>query len=367
MKHTTMGCVMRLSVMLSVVGIVTDDAVAQEICGLSNVQYNRMHSGGFESGAQAQEAAATELPIKRAAIDAQRRKPIDLGKPMGYAAKIAQGTAPTVAITVPISGASLAGRSFEVRGTFTGPVNTGVTVNGSPALTFGNQWVSLPLRPPVGAFEISVVATTFDALTASATRAISVGDAAPEVELLPKQAANIAPATMGFALRIASGVVVGDVEVDFNGDGNDDYSGPAAAMPETFTYTAPGLYTAKLHTMTVSGPVTSERSVLIADVVVQRQRACAVYGALRVALAANDLEASLNTMVEYKREAMRPFFTALGNNRPVFATRLGIIANGVIGVDNATLTTLRMEGGQPIGYPLTIASDVTGVWRIVAF
>ena len=113
--------------------------------------------------------------------------------------------------------------------------------------------------------------------------------------------------------------------------------------------------------------VSAEATLVIADVIVQRERACAVYGELRTALAANDLEASLRAFTTHQQEALRPFFTSLGSNRPVFATRLGTIANGVIGLDSAKFRTLRIEAGLPVLYPLEVAASDDGVWRVISF
>jgi len=345
--------------------------MAQEVCGLASVQYNRMHSDGFESsaGSTAASVAGAVTGKNEESVVEPRARPItsaDLGKPLGYAAKIALGVAPSIAISFPTEGASLPSRTFEIRGTFTGPVNTGVAVNGSPARTFGNQWVAAPIRPAAGPFTITVVATAFDGLTANASRNVSVGNDAPKIELLAKQPGNIAPAVIGFGLRFG-GVVFGNVQIDFNGDSVNDYDGPLAGIPTSYTYAVAGVYTARANVVVDGAATTSETSVVMVDVVGQRERACAVYGELRTALAANNLEASLQAFTTHQQEALRPFFTALGSNRAVFSTRLGTIANGVIGLDGAELTTLRIEAGLPVGYPLGVAAGSDGVWRITSF
>ena len=290
----------------------------------------------------------------------------ELGKPMGYAPKIIQGVAPTVAITNPGNAVTTPGRRFEIRGTFTGPINTGVTVNGSPARTYGTQWVATPIRPPAGPFTIDVIAKTFDGLTAMASRNITVGDTAPAIELIAKQPGNIAPAKIGFTLRFG-GVVSGNVQIDFNGDSISDYDGPLEALPNSYTYPTAGFYIVQVTATVDSILSTAQAIVVIADVIVQRERACAVYGALRNALAANDLEASVHVFTTQQQEALRPFFTALGSNRAVFATRLGTIANGAIGMDGAKLRVLRLEAGVPVLYPLEVGMGEDGVWRLVSF
>ncbi len=369
---------------------------AQEICGLESVQYDRIDSNGIESSAGSAAANVAAIEVEGNAVtdgsaQVPPREPTDLGKPIGYAPKMVKGRVPTITIVSPSEGAVLPSGTFEFRGTFTGPINTGVSVNGSPARAFGNQWVAMLFYPTAGPFEVTAVATTFDGLTATTSRSIAVADGAPVLSLRSNQPGNIAPASIGFGVRVR-GSIVGNVQIDFDGDGDSDYDGPLSEAPKNYTYTSPGFYTVRAtavvgaeiekptrlqRQLPSADPVpkaigegiasSSEITIVIADVVVQRERACAVYGALRAALAANDLEASLLTLTSHHREAMRPFFTALGNNRPVFATRLGTIANGVIGLDSAQLTTLRIEKGSPIGTQLGVAADIDGVWRISSF
>ncbi|MGE3105509.1 MAG: hypothetical protein AB7K14_09705 [Lysobacterales bacterium] len=367
MRHRVEHVLLRLLLAAMIGLLLATPSSAQEICGLSSVQFDALLGDGFESLAtpNAAASAVTAVPPGRGKAGALGR--VDLGRPLGHAARIQAGVAPTILILSPAAGASLPGRAFEVRGTFTGPLNTGITVNGVAARTFGNQWVSTGLRPPAGSFDIDAVAHTFDGQTASAARSLTLGNAEPPLELRAASPGNLAPATIGFNLRFPAGAVVSSVQIDFDDDGSNDYSGPLAGAPSGFFYANPGLYTARAEAVVDGNPAASEASVVIADVVANRLRACAVYGELRASLTANDLEATLATFIPHQREALRPFFTTLGDNRPVFATRLGTIANGYIGVDGANLRTLRIEAGQPVAYPFEVAADPEGVWRINSF
>ncbi len=64
MKHMILGSALRLPVVLAILGFATIDATAQEICGLASVQYNLMHSDGFE-GQQAVNAASHSQAVRK--------------------------------------------------------------------------------------------------------------------------------------------------------------------------------------------------------------------------------------------------------------------------------------------------------------
>ncbi|MDZ4813071.1 MAG: hypothetical protein SGI99_10725 [Pseudomonadota bacterium] len=370
LPNSSLSRFVRVSLAVAISAFAMLPVSAQEICGLASVQYNLMHSDGFESSSGTTAASiATTVGVSaapEAKAESWPQASISLGRPLGYAPRIVKGVAPTITFVSPSDGATLPGRTFEIRGTFTGPINTGVSINGSPARTFGTQWVAMPIRPPAGPFVITAVATAYDGMTANASRNVTVGNTVPLIELLPKQPGNIAPAVIGFTLRFG-GVVTGNVQIDFNGDSVNEYDGPQSGVPSSYTYATPGVYTARAQAIVETLSVSSEANLVIADVIVQRERACAVYGALRTALAAGELEASLQAFTNHQQEALRPFFTSLGINRSVFATRLGTIANGLIGLDSAKLRTLRIEAGLPVAYPLEIAASEDGVWRIASF
>lgn len=285
------------------------------------------------------------------------------------APKIQLGVAPTVSITAPTEGATLPNRRLQVRGTYTGPANTGISVNGAPAYAQNGNFISAVLTLPAGGTAIEVKATTFDNLTATATRNVSATDALPSVELVSSQPAQFAGKKMAFSLGNPTGLTIDQVSIDFNGDSVNEYSGPPANAPKSFTYAAPGIYRTHISASTSnpSGNYSEDRYVSVFELSQQRQLVCAVYGAFRDALTSNDLNATLGVFPANRREVLTPFFTALGNNKPVFATRLGTLAQGTIGFDTAEVTALSIEGGEPIGYSVRFARDANGVWRLDDF
>ncbi len=76
-------------------------------------------------------------------------------------------------------GATVNGAGIQVIGTFEGPPNTGITVNGMVAQLFGNQFIvnNVPLTPGVNT--LTVIATTLDGTTTTKTLTVNSNSAGP--------------------------------------------------------------------------------------------------------------------------------------------------------------------------------------------
>lgn len=332
---------------------------AQEICGLQSVAYNNPAKNGFEVLLlAAQQSASAPKPH-----DATKAT-LNLGPPAGFA-PIPSGGTPTITITQPASGA-ISGRKLQMFGMITGPVNTGVMVNGFPAHVQGNQFVTPILTlPATGTTTLTATATTLDGATASASLDVTAGTE-NGIRLMSAKVAEFSNRPVDFSVTINPSVVVTQITVDFNGDGVAEFTGTDPSLiPAFYTYPQPGIYTAELRvTQAVGQPLISKVTVAAIDIVELRTRACSVYGALRARLTANDVPAAIRVFPEENRARYEVMFNALGSNRPIFASRLGTIATGILTLQDANLSVITTENGQPRAYSVRFAQANDGVWRI---
>jgi PKD repeat protein len=336
---------------------------AQEICGLQNAVYPQMLKDGFENVGTP--AAITFAPAVKTS------KVITLGPALTMAPVPNGSTPPTISISEPLSGAVIEGRRVQVRGTYTGPAGTGVSVNGLPAILQGNQFVIREMILPLGATMLDAKATTIGGLTATATRAVSANSNVPSVQWRANKLAEFTSVGVDFQTTIAASILVQSISVDFNGDGTPEFSGSnPSLLPSHFDYVAPGVYTAKLTVVTQapsSQTITATQIIAVVDLAAYRTRICSTYGYLRDRLNASDVSGALLAFPTDRRSSYQPFFNALGTNRPAMAARLGTIANGTLTFNSAKLMVVRINGAQVQGYPLQITQSNDGVWRIDQF
>ena len=337
---------------------------AQEICGLQLAKYDLpappepIFRNGFENVL----AFQAEVPVSTiSALEPARGT--GLGPALTTVMPPALGITPTITVSSPTAGAAIA-RTVQVQGTWTGPVNTGITVFGVAATIIGNQFVSEPLQIAPGNTEITVRAKTLDGLSAAQTLTVAV-TAAPAQDFGIALSSRVGFAPFRLKPRIAVQGITGvqSIAIDFNGDGANDYTGSVANIP-IYTYSNPGVYRMRVVLDTAAQSFTRFRTLAVPGVPETRAQACAVLAHLRARLTVNDSAGALKAIAQPLRGPMEALFTELGANRPAFAARLGTIANGIFTPVNAELMLVNEVGADLQGTPIHLTRGADGIWRI---
>ena len=319
-----------------------------EICGIVGSTDN-LFADGFESGG----ATIAVLRTSRSVT------------------KGVSGTGtPTITIVFPAAGQTLAANGTVVTGTFTGPADTGVVVNGVLAYTAGNAFLVPDVPLSTGANTLQATATTLPGLTAQSNVSVTRSGTVAPVALTSTSLTGFAPFATSFSPVVASTVTVSQMKVDFDGDGVDDVTTTNPALPLPHTYATPGLYVARLTVIdstTTPNPTTyvAYARVLAQSNVEIRETLCSVYGYLRANLAAADVASAVLAFDPDRRAHYQTLFGSISNaNLPVAASRLGTIANGLISVDYAQLKVVKTFRGTTASFPMNFSRDDAGVWRI---
>ncbi len=319
---------------------------AQEQCGFP-VSLAR---SGFESGEQ---AASVILPPENTPLSIT-----------------IQG--PTAGITVGVD-------AIQIYGTYLGPANTGVSVNGVPALTNGSAFVSprIPLDPGINTLTIRYA--SIDAAPVTQTRTVTYSAAAlPAVVFSARSPGDYAPTTMPFVLATRlppNQTVVARVEIDYNGDGVFEVDSVASPVRLEYAYENPGLYATRARVSFDDGdlgtPLVVQEDtarVLIQSLAYTRQTLCGVYYAMKSRLQQNQISLALNTQSPKQRNRMQALWTGLANNSALVTTanRLGQIISGQLSRNTAEMTIAipTATAGQYDGFSVRFRRDENGVWRI---
>ena len=290
-------------------------------------------------------------------------------------AKDITGTGPlSVQIDTPNDGAMLTSSSVDVVGTFFGPQNTGITVNGVVAHTVNGHFLASDVSLAGGSNEISVQATTLTG--AKAAKAINATQAGADLSPVTltvdgrRGASGPAPFQIDFNVEIGAlpnNAPVKSIAIDADGDGIYESSATTLAnLPAGFIYNLPGIYSASLKVMDNRGnEYLARRTVLIQDPVAHRYMLCDIYAYLKDRLNAQDAIGASNAHQPLTQAKYLPFYQALGFNMPASAQMLGSVANGFVGNGYAELTIVRDNTNQTrSGFPLRMTQGTDGVWRI---
>ncbi len=276
----------------------------------------------------------------------------------------------SVTIAAPTAGVSTPDGAIDVTGTFIGPVNTGITVNGVVGQTYNGQFLvpGVPLNS--GANTLNLTATTLPGVTATASVAVTRTGTAGPVTLQVANATGLAPAAFTFTPVIGvlpDNASVQSVALDADGNGTYDFSAASvASLPTVLSYPQPGLYNVALRVVDSNANVyVARRAVLVQDLAAQRGMLCDVYGYLKDRLNAQDAINAAGAYQPLERTQYQSLFTSLAAHMPESVPQLGFITKGLVAPGFAELTLLRDNPDQTrSGYPLRLTQGSDGVWRI---
>ena len=270
----------------------------------------------------------------------------------------------SVTIEAPANGASVAAQSVLVTGTFQGPPNTGVTVNGIIAAIDGNRfYAQVPLQAGVNL--VNVVATSPEGATATQGITVTSTGIAP-ITISANPVYGVAPFKVTFELGSTTGRAIKRIEADFNGDGTVDFTtaDPSAALE--FTYSTPGLYTARFTVLD------DQNTSHVISVVVQAEDATRLDQILRAgwngftqSLVVRDKAAAMKLLTASAQARYGRVFDALLASLPAVAASLSAPEraqlNGSIG---EYFLTRRAPDGTLRLFLIYFVRDADGVWRL---
>ncbi len=307
------------------------------------------------------ESAVTLLADNELAVELR-------GKPGGtLTIEIATSGPPlSVAITSPAPGTTVNSDSILVTGTFEGPTNTGITVNGAAAAISNNQFfATVPLTE--GNNTLTATATTLDGATVrDAVAVIGTSTESESIQVFADPQSGIAPLTVQFNVANSADDPLQRFEVDFDGDGSVDVTTTDPnVLVATHTYTTPGVFQAQSTVTDGAGIVHSAAHVIVVnsfDTAGQMLRG--VYTTMLDRLRVGDIQGALNTVTGSARAKYEAVFTAIGPGLASAVDQLGTIERTSISEDFAEFMIVRETNGERRAYFLYFLRGEDGVWRI---
>lgn len=285
-----------------------------------------------------------------------------------------------LSVTFPTDGITVGTAFIQVHGTFAGPPNTGVSVNGTAALQAGTNFLGRGVLLEPGTNTLTVEVTSPSGVVQSVTRTVNFNaSVAPDVELKSAHSGDYAPFSLRFTTPVRAGATnttIERVRIDYDGNATFDLDTTNSATRLTHRYQNPGLYVATAEVTLNDGDaltppvvVTASHRVMSEDLDVTRASLCKTFETFRARLAALQYTSALDVFNAEVRPRYQGFIEGLGANGGVVATGIGEIATGNIGQEGAELLLARPISGQPgkfHSFPLQFTRDSDGVWRISA-
>jgi hypothetical protein len=318
-------------------------AQAQENCGYPS----SVLKSGFEAGEQ---PSVVTLPLESAPV--------------------------TVSLQFPAANITVQSDTIQVYGSYTGPANTGITVNDVRALSNGVNFTSPLIRLVPGPNTITLKATTLDLAPLVINRIVTYDNAQPApVTFTGMSPGDYAPIRIPYAVTYvipAGQTALTRAQFDLDGDGTFELDSPSLPSNLRFDFDSPGFYLAATRLSFDDGnPGTSlvvnqgNAAVLVQSLNFTRQTLCGVYYGMKSRLNSTQISLALNTLDPALRPTFQALWTELGTNLPTVAGRLGEIIDGQISdVAAEVMTAVADTPGEFLGYPIQLRRGSDGVWRI---
>ncbi len=269
----------------------------------------------------------------------------------------------TLTLLSPVSGTAVSDDQMLVSGTFQGPLNTGITVNGVVAAISNNQfYATVPLN--VGTNTLTVIATTADGTSVTKTVDVTSSGAGPiTVTAEPKN--GVAPLQTGFTVTNNTANVFTKIEADFNNDGVTDFTAFDITSPIEFTYVTPGVYQAKfMVTDSLNNVYTKTVLVTVQDAAQMDQLFKSIWDGTNSALVAKDKAKALRYLNRGAQAKYEPVFEALLPDFPTIIASYSALQRVSISDDIGEYAINRSINGVDSIFFIYFLKDGDGVWRL---
>jgi glucodextranase-like protein len=219
----------------------------------------------------------------------------------------------SLAITEPAPGASIDFDRVNVRGTYAGPMNSGVTVDDRLAYAAGGRFAFNELPLIAGSNTIDVVVTTVDGRTTKRSVTVTASGNASAMRVVADVTSGFAPLSVTFSYVRSSTQPVTKFAIDFDGDGHDDFStrkSPPTSIQNT--YTTPGLYKATLTLLDAAGVTTkSDVSILVETQAARDDLFTNLWDSMNAALLQQNVSGALSCLNGAAQQRYAPVFNEL--------------------------------------------------------
>lgn len=273
----------------------------------------------------------------------------------------------SIKITSPVADASFNRTRVLVSGTFQGPENTGISVNGAVALVSGNQFLlNFDLAP--GPNTLTAVATTLDGATATDAVNVSAIQTEPDpFEITVAPAMGVAPLPVRFMVNNFTGQPITRIEIDADGNGSADLIVTDLNVPIDITYPNPGVYQARVK-LNYGQNQSYEQAmgVIIHDAVRMDHLFTSLWNGMNDALKQGDVEGAAQYLNEGAKAKYRPVFQALQPNMPEIIASYSAPKRISVSEDIGEYAIKRMINSQDRVYMIYFLRDANGVWRLDA-
>jgi len=268
----------------------------------------------------------------------------------------------SVSITSPASGSIINSDSVTASGTFQGPGNTGITVNGIVAAITGNTFVApnVPLQP--GANTLTAIATAPNNQTATQSVSVTSSGSAP-IQFVASPAQGVTPLAVTFTINNRTGNAIQSARADFTGSGF--FIDVSPNVPITRSYATAGTFNARFIITDSTGATYNQTVTIVAQDPAQIDQILrTAWNGFTTALAAGDTVQALQYFNNQAQQKYQPVFQALASSLPQIVGSFSQPQLMNITNEIGEYAINRTIDGVNRLFLIYFLRDVDGVWRV---
>jgi hypothetical protein len=243
-----------------------------------------------------------------------------------------------------------------------------MVVNGITVFIDGTSFVAVNVPLVAGDNVITAVATNLRGDHASQSVTVTAQPTGPSMlTLTAVPTSGMAPLRVDFTYQLDPSVTAQSLQIDFDGDGVDDFSTDDVTRPLQYEYSTPGIYVARLRVTDNQGTV-YEAIVGIQAQAAGDVDACfqALWGGMNSALVAGDKETALQFLSVSAQAKYGPVFDALLPHMPEIVASYSAFRAASFSASFAEYGVTRIINGMNQLFLIDFVRDADGVWRLDA-
>jgi len=218
---------------------------------------------------------------------------------------------PSVKVTITTSMQNVAENQITIEGSYIGPINTGITVNGIAALVHDGYFAvnNVPLVAGVNTITATLISREE---TATASISITSQGNQPLLTVEPSPNSGLAPLSVTFDYELNSSFDFYRVFADFDSDNVNDFISYYSFVAVQHDYTTPGIYIAKINVRDYADDIHSATTAIeVVDLEQKENLLRSLWDEMNAALVAGDKDIAMSYLNVNAQIKYDPVFEVL--------------------------------------------------------
>ncbi|MFK5970154.1 MAG: hypothetical protein QM487_08575 [Candidatus Marithrix sp.] len=271
---------------------------------------------------------------------------------------------PSVKVTITTSMQNVAENQITIEGSYIGPINTGIVVNGVVALLNDGYFIANNVPLVAGSNTIIASLSSREETITDSISVTSQGNQ-PLLKINPSPASGFAPLSVTFEYDLSPTVDFSYLVANFNGDNMNDFIGHSPSETIQYDYQTPGIYVAKLHIIDYVGDRHSATTAIeVMDIDKTDTLLRSLWDEMNAALVAGDKDIAISYLNTGAKAKYGPVFEVLLPHMAEIVASYSPLIRVSLSSNIGEFAVNRTIDGELKVFFVYYLKGADGVWRL---